>query len=90
MDFAEMLEPLAAQFRALNMPEVVVHWGHPAMMGIVIFVMGTFAGITGWKGRLATDNEVKLSLLADHKKVAPLMALFLAMGYTGGVISLVV
>jgi fucose 4-O-acetylase-like acetyltransferase len=90
MDFAEMLEPLAAQFRDLNMPEVVVHWGHPAMMGIVIFAMGTFAGITGWKGRLATDNDVKLAQLADHKKVAPLMALFLAMGYTGGVISLVV
>jgi len=90
MDFREMLEPLAAQFRDLGMPEVVVHWGHPLMMGIVIFAMGSFAGITGWKGRLAEDSEVKQSQLADHKKVAPLMALFLAMGYTGGVISLVV
>ncbi len=90
MDFREMLEPIAAQFRALDMPEVVVHWGHPLMMGIVIVAMGSFAGITGWKGRLAAvGSDERISQLTDHKKVAPLMAMFLAMGYTGGVLSLV-
>ncbi|MFO5528110.1 MAG: DUF4079 domain-containing protein, partial [Cuspidothrix sp.] len=34
---SQLLEPIAAWFRSLGVPEVIVHWGHPAMMGIVIF-----------------------------------------------------
>jgi fucose 4-O-acetylase-like acetyltransferase len=61
------------------------------MMGIVVFVMGSAVALAGWRGRtLATTNaEVALKNRADHRKIAPLMYIFLVSGYTGGVLSLV-
>jgi hypothetical protein len=89
MDLTELLEPIAAKFRDLNVPEPIVHWGHPAMMGIVIFVMGSYTAYAGWNARLATDKDVAAKSRTDHRKLAPLMFAFLAMGYTGGLLSLV-
>ncbi|PMB48085.1 hypothetical protein CEN39_23335 [Fischerella thermalis CCMEE 5201] len=89
INFTEILEPIAAWFRSLGVPEPIVHWGHPAMMGIVIFVMGSFLGFSGWRGRLAEDKEVASKSRSDHRKLAPWMFLFMALGYTGGVLSLV-
>jgi Protein of unknown function (DUF4079) len=88
---SDTLEPLAAWFRGFGMPEAIVHWGHPAMMGIVVLAMGSFVGVTGWKGRTLTEKDPEASAKnrMDHAKVAPLMFMFLAMGYTGGVLSLV-
>jgi fucose 4-O-acetylase-like acetyltransferase len=86
---SELLEPIAAWFRTLGMPESIVHWGHPAMMAIVIFVMGSAVGWAGWRIRLATDAEVVTKNRSNHRKIAPFMFMFLAMGYTGGVLSLV-
>jgi hypothetical protein len=84
------LQPLAAWFSSFSMPEPIVHWGHPLMMGIVIFVMGSYVAVTGWQARLnVADSEVSQKKRADHSKVAPLMYAFIAMGYTGGVLSLV-
>lgn len=89
MNLTELLEPIAQFFRSLNLPEPITHWGHPAMMGIVIFVMGTFVGITGWKGRLANDQAAALENKGNHRKLAPWMFTFMALGYSGGVLSLV-
>jgi len=89
MNLTELLEPIAQFFRSLNLPEPITHWGHPAMMGIVIFVMGTFVGITGWKGRLANDQSLALENKSNHRKLTPWMFTFMALGYTGGVLSLV-
>ena len=89
MNVAEMLEPIAASFRNMGIPEPITHWGHPAMMGIVVFVMGSYTAYAGWKGRSATDADVAAKNKADHKKLAPLVFLFIATGYTGGVLSLV-
>ncbi|HEY9882769.1 MAG TPA: DUF4079 domain-containing protein [Thermosynechococcaceae cyanobacterium] len=86
---SELLEPIAAWFRGLGIPSPITQWGHPAMMGIVIFVMGSYVAYAGWRGRLAADKEVAAKNRADHRKLAPLMFLFLALGYTGGVLSLV-
>ncbi len=88
---SDVLEPLAAWFRSLNVPEPIVHWGHPAMMGIVVLVMGSFAAVTGWQGRLltATDDALAAEKRTAHKKIAALMFLFITLGYTGGVLSLV-
>ena len=86
----DYLEPLAAWFRSFSMPEPIVHWGHPLMMGIVIFAMGSYVAMTGWQARLSTDNvDLTTKKRAEHSKVAPLMFAFIAMGYTGGVLSLV-
>jgi len=89
MNLTELLEPIAQFFRSLNLPEPITHWGHPAMMGVVIFVMGTFVGITGWKGRLANDEAVIIENRSNHRKLAPWMFTFMALGYTGGLLSLV-
>jgi Protein of unknown function (DUF4079) len=91
MNLAQILSPIANFFSQLGVPPLIVHWGHPFFMSIVIFVMGSFAGYAGWRGRvLAVSNpEVSLKSLGDHRKTAPLMAIFLAFGYTGGLLALV-
>jgi hypothetical protein len=88
------LQPIADWFAGFGMPEPIVHWGHPAMMGIVIFVMGTTAAWMGWQGRLGdeTDAEVvekKAQQRQLHKRLALWMFTFIALGYTGGLLSLV-
>jgi hypothetical protein len=85
---SQALEPIAAGFRSLQLPEPIVHWGHPLMMGIVVFAMGSAVGLTGWRGRQLGGAEAAKSW-GEHKKIAPLMFLFIALGYTGGVLSLV-
>lgn len=85
------LEPIANWFNSLGTPEPIVHWGHPLMMAIVVFAMGSAAALAGWKGRIlvATDKEAAIENKAQHRKIAPLMYVFLVLGYTGGVLSLV-
>jgi hypothetical protein len=69
---AARLQPIADWFAQFNLPEPIVHWGHPAMMGIVIFVLGTYTAWAGWQGRTAEAVETKQKARADHKKLAPL------------------
>jgi magnesium-transporting ATPase (P-type) len=88
-NLSQFLEPIAAWFRSLGTPAPIVHWGHPAMMGIVVFVLGSYVAYAGWRGRTATDAEISDKNRAEHRKLAPLMFLFLALGYTGGILSLV-
>ena len=83
------LEPVANWFAGFNLPEPIVHWGHPVMMAIVVFVMGGCAAYAGWQGRLATETGVAVEQKQKHAKVAPLMYLFIVMGASGGVLSLV-
>ena len=91
MSIRSSLEPIANWFNTLGTPEPIVHWGHPLMMAIVAFVMGSAAAVAGWRGRtlVATDRDLAMKNKADHRKIAPLMYLFLVLGYTGGVLSLV-
>ena len=86
-----LLEPIADWFNSLGTPEPIVHWGHPLMMAIVVFVMGSAAAVAGWRGRVlaTTNSELAVKNKRDHRKIAPLMYLFLVLGYTGGVLSLV-
>ena len=83
------LEPIASWFARFNLPEPIVHWGHPAMMAIVVLVMGGFAAYAGWQGRLATDAGVAIEQKQNHAKIVPLMYLFIVLGATGGILSLV-
>lgn len=89
MSLSELLEPVANQFRSLGIPDPIVQWGHPLMMGIVVFVMGSFVGLTGWRGRMVAEPKVALKSRTDHRQLAVWMFIFMAMGYTGGVLSLV-
>jgi hypothetical protein len=85
----QVLQPIADQFEKLGTPEPIVHWGHPFFMAIVIFMMGSYVGYAGWRSRISTDSEIITKSKADHRKLAPLMSAFLAAGYTGGLLSLV-
>lgn len=85
----ELLQPIADIFSGFNTPEIVVHWGHPFFMSIVIFAMGSAVAITGWKSRISEDKEVKQSNKADHRKIAPFLFLFITLGYSGGILSLI-
>jgi len=89
MNLTELLTPIANQFENLGVPSPIIHWGHPFFMSIVILIMGSFVGLTGWRGRLVAERETASQSLTDHRKVAPLMTAFLAAGYTGGLLSLV-
>ena len=89
MNIRATLEPLAGWFGSLGIPEPITHWGHPAMMGIVVFVMGGYMAYSGWKGRTATDEAVAAESKSMHAKLAPAVFLFISLGYTGGVLSLV-
>lgn len=94
-NLSETLEPIAQFFRSLNVPEPIVHWGHPAMMAIVVLVLGGYSAWAGWRGRLAAEQdseeakEAALKNRADHRKLMPLVVLFMTMGATGGILSLV-
>lgn len=83
------LEPIAAWFSSLPIPAVVTHWGHPLMMGIVVVMIGGFAFVKGWKIRKADDVEVKNESAYWHKKAALWLTTFISLGWTGGVLSLV-
>lgn len=85
----EYLQPIADWFAQFDLPEPIVQWGHPVMMAIVVFVMGGFAAYFGWQCRLATDSEIAVEQKQQHAKVAPLMYLFIVLGATGGILSLV-
>ncbi|MGM3306466.1 DUF4079 domain-containing protein [Anabaena sp. WFMT] len=89
VNISEVLEPIAAWFRSLGVPEAVVHWGHPVMMGIVVFVVGSFVGVAGWRGKLLQDKDAAVKSRNAHRQLAPWLFLFLAGGYIGGVLSLV-
>jgi Protein of unknown function (DUF4079) len=88
----QVLEPIASQFRSLNLPAALTHWGHPFFMSIVMFVMGGYGIYSGWKGRLstATDVDTAVKSKGEHKKIMPVMFAFMAIGATGGVLSLVI
>ena len=89
MDLYQQLEPIATWFRSLGTPEPIVQWGHPAMMAIVVFVMGSSVGLAGWRGRIVVDKDAALKSRQAHRQLAPWMLFFIAAGYTGGVLSLV-
>jgi hypothetical protein len=51
--------------------------------------MGSYTAYAGWQSRLSQDGEVVAKNRADHRKLAPWLFLFITLGYTGGILSLV-
>ena len=91
-NLTQLLEPIASQFRSLNLPEALTHWGHPFFMSIVMFAMGGYGAYTGWKGRILTASapQVAIENKTKHRQVMPAMFAFMAVGATGGILSLVI
>jgi fucose 4-O-acetylase-like acetyltransferase len=53
--------------------------------------VGSFVGVTGWRGKLLEDKNKDAAVKSrnSHRQLAPWLFIFLAGGYTGGVLSLV-
>lgn len=85
----QLLQPIADWFASFGMPEPIIHWGHPLMMGIVVFVIGGVAGVSGWRARVFASGEDAKKARLKHRQAAPLLLLFISLGYTGGILSLV-
>ncbi|MEM9117134.1 MAG: DUF4079 family protein [Cyanobacteria bacterium P01_F01_bin.56] len=71
------------------MPEPIVHWGHPIMMETAICIMDFTATYMGWKIRTGSPGGDSAKTRKLHKKLALWMTTFIGLGYTGGVLSLV-
>lgn len=85
----DFLEPQAAYFSTLGLPEWLIHWGHPGNMLVVLFAMGGYGALyQGWQIRLAKDVKVKQAAMDSHPKLAGGMAIFFALGALGGMTSL--
>ena len=50
------LQPIANWCSQFGLPKAIVHWGHPVIMAIVVFVMGGFAAYSGWQGRSSAND----------------------------------
>lgn len=79
------------QFDKLEVAELVVHWRHPLIMAIVIFVMSndTCRELAEWCGRMVTDADAAKKSGADYGKLATWVFLFTAADYTSSLLSLV-
>jgi hypothetical protein len=86
---SDALEQIAVPFAVSELLNTIVHWGHPVMMGIVVLVMGSYTAYAGWQSRLSQDGDVVAKNRADHRKLAPWLFLLIVLGYTGGILSLV-
>lgn len=86
----ELLTPPAEYFNTLNLPEALVHWGHPGNMAVVLFAMGGYgAAYLGWQIRTSTDGDVVAKAKDMHPKLAAGMFFFFALGAVGGCMSLI-
>jgi len=83
------LEPQAEYFKTLNLPEALVHWGHPGNMAVVLLAMGGYGALyLGWQIRTSDDADVIEKAKDMHPKLAGGMTFFFALGALGGMMSL--
>lgn len=48
----EALQGPSDYFKTLDLPEALVHWGHPGNMAVVLLAMGGYGALTlGWQIR---------------------------------------
>ncbi|OMO73659.1 hypothetical protein COLO4_26947 [Corchorus olitorius] len=80
--------PFVELVKSLNLPDWLVHWGHPGNMAVVLFAMGGYGTYLGFRIRYADDVEEKAMAKDLHPKLLAGMFFFFALGATGGVTSL--
>lgn len=87
--FKDFLQGQADFFSTLNLPDWLIHWGHPGNMAVVLFAMGGYGALyLGWQIRLTDDIKLKQKAMDLHPKLAGGMAIFFALGAMGGMMSL--
>lgn len=85
---AGLFEPIAEVVRSLDLPDWLLHWGHPGNMAVVLFAMGGYGSYLGWQIRLSDDMAVKAKAKDLHPKLLGGMFFFFSLGATGGILSL--
>ncbi|KAK4419250.1 hypothetical protein Salat_2337800 [Sesamum alatum] len=80
--------PFVELVKSLNLPDWLVHWGHPGNMAVVLFAMGGYGTYLGFRIRFSDDVEEKAKAKDLHPKLLAGMFFFFALGATGGVTSL--
>lgn len=88
-------EPITAAFqpfvelvKTFDLPDWLVHWGHPGNMAVVLFAMGGYGTYLGFRIKLSDDPEEKAKAKDLHPKLLGGMFFFFAAGATGGVTAL--
>lgn len=74
------LTPIAQQLAGLNLPEPLIHWGHPANMAVVLFAMGGYGSYLGWQIRTSDDADTIIMAKQMHPKLTLGMTLFFSLG----------
>ncbi|KAJ1392226.1 hypothetical protein SESBI_35968 [Sesbania bispinosa] len=80
--------PFVELVKSWNLPDWLVHWGHPGNMAVVLFAMGGYGTYLGFRIRYSDDVEEKANAKDLHPKLLAGMFFFFALGATGGVTSL--
>ncbi|XP_074556009.1 uncharacterized protein LOC141811844 [Curcuma longa] len=83
-----IFEPFVELVKTWNLPEWLVHWGHPGNMAVVLFAMGGYGTYLGFRIRLSKDAEEKAKAKDLHPKLLGGMFFFFALGATGGITAL--
>ncbi|KAH0925316.1 hypothetical protein HID58_017572 [Brassica napus] len=77
-----VIGPFVEIVKSLNLPDWLVHWGHPGNMAVVLFAMGGYGTYLGFRIR----GEGKGERFAP--KLLAGMFFFFSLGATGGITSL--
>ncbi|KAK7345506.1 hypothetical protein VNO77_16110 [Canavalia gladiata] len=80
--------PFVELVKSWNLPDWLVHWGHPGNMAVVLFAMGGYGTYLGFRIRFSDDVEEKAKAKDLHPKLLAGMFFFFALGATGGITSL--
>ncbi|XP_050228607.1 uncharacterized protein LOC126677846 [Mercurialis annua] len=80
--------PFVELVKSFNLPDWLVHWGHPGNMAVVLFAMGGYGTYLGFKIKFSDNMEEKAMAKDLHPKLLGGMFFFFALGATGGIISL--
>ncbi|CAH8365487.1 unnamed protein product [Eruca vesicaria subsp. sativa] len=83
-----VIGPFVEIVKSLDLPDWLVHWGHPGNMAVVLFAMGGYGTYLGFRIRYSDDIEEKAKAKDLHPKLLAGMFFFFALGATGGITSL--
>ncbi|XP_010241792.1 PREDICTED: uncharacterized protein LOC104586312 [Nelumbo nucifera] len=83
-----LIGPFIELVKSWNLPDWLVHWGHPGNMAVVLFAMGGYGTYLGFRIRFSDDVEEKAMAKDLHPKLLAGMFFFFALGATGGITSL--
>lgn len=82
-----IVQKIAAAFQTLNMPEPLVSYGHPAMMGLMVLGMGLPGAVIGWQGRQNENKRKGVEQKKLHENIMLAFFLLAILGGTGGTLS---